>query len=94
MRTIELSSRFKKDFKRVSANPRYADLELLLNPILSLLVADKPLPENCRDHFLIGNWKDYRECHVKPDLLLIYKTKEPGVLRLARLSSHSELFSR
>ena len=50
-----------------------------------------PLPERNRDHALSGNWSGYRECHVRPDLLLIYEMAE-GVLRLIRLGSHSELF--
>ena len=94
MRTIKRTATFKKDFKRVSANPHHADLRSLLKSVLLLMVEDNPLPDSCRDHALVGNWKGYRECHLKPDLLLIYKTAEPGILRLARLGSHSELFSR
>ena len=45
-----------------------------------------------RDHDLSGDWAGYRECHIKPDLLLIYRKSEPSTLRLARLGSHSELF--
>ncbi|MBR5704857.1 MAG: type II toxin-antitoxin system YafQ family toxin [Deltaproteobacteria bacterium] len=50
------------------------------------------MPTTFRDHPLIGDWHGYRECHLKPDLLLIYKTSEAGVLWLARLGSHAELF--
>jgi mRNA interferase YafQ len=53
---------------------------------------DRLLPTNLRDHELIGNWVGYRECHIKPDLLLIYKKPDPLTLRLARLGSHSDLF--
>lgn len=95
MRTIKRPAAFKKDFKRVAANPRHAqDLFDLLGAIVALLADDKPLPDSCRDHALVGNWKGYRECHVKPDLLLIYNTEELDVLHLARLGSHSDLFSR
>jgi mRNA interferase YafQ len=45
-----------------------------------------------RDHDLSGDWTGYRECHFKPDLLLIYKKPDAATLRLARLGSHSELF--
>lgn len=94
MRTIELSAAFKKDYKRVMANPRHMqDARALYTRIAMLLAEDKPLPESCRDHALIGEWRGYRECHLKPDLLLIYKVEEPDVLRIARLGSHSELFS-
>ena len=92
MRTNKRAAAFKKDFKRVLANSRHADIGQLLKPVLLLLVEDKPLPDSYRDHALIGNWNGYRECHLKPDLLLIYRKEESGILRLARLGSHSELF--
>lgn len=95
MRTITWSTEFKKDYRRVKATARHArDVETLLATIATLLAEDKALPENCRDHALVGNWKNYRECHIKPDLLLIYQTAKPEVLRFARLGSHSELFSK
>jgi mRNA interferase YafQ len=50
------------------------------------------LPENNRDHALSGDWAGYRECHLKPDLLLIYRKPDARTLRIARLGSHSELF--
>lgn len=93
MRTIEWSKAIKKDYKRIKASPRHQDLDTLLGAILGLLMEDKPLPERCRDHALIGNWRGYRECHIKPDLLLIYNTTVSDVLLLARLGSHSELFN-
>jgi mRNA interferase YafQ len=95
MRTIDWSNAIKKDYKRVAANPRHArNIDDLLRAVLNRLVADEPLPESCRDHALVGNWKNHRECHIKPDLLLIYKQQEDsGVLELTRLGSHSELFS-
>lgn len=77
----------------MKATPRHAqDLDGLLEAVVTFLVEDELLPESFRDHALVGNWKNYRECHLKPDLLLIYKTEEPETLRLARLGSHSELF--
>ena len=95
MRKIELFTAFKKDYKRAMANPRHAqDVRALYEATALLLAEDKPLPESYRDHALVGNWKGYRECHIKPDLLLIYRTEEPEILRFARLGSHSELFSR
>lgn len=95
MRTISRSTNFKKDFKRILANPHHSqDAARLFEAVLILLVEDAPLPKSCRDHALIGNWKGHRECHIKPDLLLIYKIREPDTLELVRLGSHSELFSR
>ncbi|MEO5342818.1 MAG: type II toxin-antitoxin system YafQ family toxin [Gammaproteobacteria bacterium SHHR-1] len=92
MRTIERSSAFKKDWKRVLANPRHKQIESQLVPVLERLVQDLHLEDSLRDHGLVGNWNGYRECHIKPDLLLIYSVQIDGVLRLARIGSHSELF--
>jgi mRNA interferase YafQ len=93
MRTIERSSAFKRDYKRVKATPRHAkDIDDLLTAVLSTLLVDEPLSVHHRDHELTGNWTGYRECHLKPDLLLIYRKPESETLRLARIGSHSELF--
>lgn len=93
MRTIDRSSAFKRDFKRVMVTPRHSkNVGSLLPEILKLLLVDEPLPEKNRDHALSGDWTGYRECHVKPDLLLIYRKPDADTLRLARLGSHSELF--
>ena len=93
MRTIERSSAFKRDYKRAKAAPRHRkDVDSLVSRVVALLLSDRVLPENSRDHALVGDWAGYRECHVKPDLLLIYRKPDPGTLRLARLGSHSELF--
>lgn len=93
MRTIESAKAFKKDFKRVKANPRHRkDVEELLTTVLELLVSDEALPSVYVDHPLSGGWNGYRDCHLKPDLVLIYGKPDKAVLRLARLGSHSELF--
>ena len=93
MRTIERSSAFKRDFKRAKAAPRHRkDLESLVSTVVTRLASDQVLPNNNRDHGLSGDWAGYRECHIKPDLLLIYRKPGADTLRLARLGSHSELF--
>ena len=93
MRTIERSSAFKRDYKRVQATPRHRkEIEPLLGTVINLLVADQVLPAKHRDHLLAGEWLGYRECHIKPDLLMIYRKPDSQTLRLARLGSHSELF--
>jgi mRNA interferase YafQ len=92
MRTIERSTLFRRDYKRESKGRHRANLDDDLSPILAALAADLPLNTRHRDHDLSGDWSGYRECHVKPDLLLIYKKGEDNTLRLARLGSHSELF--
>ena len=93
MRTIKRSSAFKRDYKRVKATPRHrGDIDALLFDILALLIDEQPLPEKNRDHALSGDWSGYRDCHVKPDLVLIYSTPAADILKLARLGSHSEIF--
>ena len=94
MRTIEWTTAFRRDYKRTKAAPRHRDVETLLPAVVTLLAEDKPLPVRCRDHSLSGNWRDHRECHLKPDLLLIYKRPDSQSLRLVRMGSHSELFAR
>jgi mRNA interferase YafQ len=91
MRTRVFSSQFKRDYRKAKANPRYKNIDSLLGAVVPLLLADEPLPEKCRDHSLGGTWKGHRECHVCPDLLLVY-LKSADDLRLVRLGSHSELF--
>jgi len=96
MRTLERSAVFKRDYKRIKATPRHSkDVDALLSVVLLRLLddADQDLPESNRGHALRGNWAGYRECHIKPDLLLIYRKTDPNILRLARIGSHSELFS-
>jgi mRNA interferase YafQ len=63
----------------------------ILQLIIQLLVKEEVLPIKFRDHKLIGNYKNRRECHIEPDLLLIYSVKD-DTLFLERLGSHSELF--
>jgi mRNA interferase YafQ len=56
-----------------------------------MLIADETLPPRFHDHSLAGEWKDHRDCHIKPDLVLIYRKPNPQVLDLVRLGSHNEL---
>jgi mRNA interferase YafQ len=91
MRTIERTSSFKRDFKRIRTTPRHRDIAALLPEVLELLATDSPLPDRYRDHALSGNWKDHRDCHLKPDLVLIYRQPAIDVLQLVRLGSHSQL---
>lgn len=89
MRKIEFTGRFKRDYKREKRT--YAQLDHLLEPVISKLANDEPLPASCFDHSLNADWKGFRDCHIRPDLVLIYQ-KQAGVLSLVRLGSHSELF--
>jgi mRNA interferase YafQ len=92
MRRIERTNAFQRDFKREKRSGLGSDLDSLVAEIVSLLSEDKPLPAKNRDHALAGNWQDHRECHLKPDLLLIYRKPDADVLQLVRMGSHSELF--
>jgi mRNA interferase YafQ len=66
-------------------------LEADLVEILKVLVSDVLLAERHHDHALTGDWKDHRDCHIKPDLVLIYRKPDDASLQLVRIGSHSEL---
>ena len=92
MRRIGRSSAFKRDFKRAKAAPRLRNnLDSLVSTLVALLPSEHVLPNKNRDHGLSGDWAGYRECHVKPDLLLICSRHGVDTLRLAWLGSNSEL---
>ena len=92
MRTIDRSSAFKRDYKPEAKGQHRATLDANLIPVLMALADDQPLEPRLRDHDLSGEWAGYRDRHVKPDLVLIYRKPDADILRLARLGSHSELF--
>ena len=91
MRTIERTGQFKRDYKRQVKGVHRQTLERDFLALVTLLASDQPLAEKHRDHPLGGEWKDHRDCHIKPDLVLIYRKLEQNVLQLVRLGSHSEL---
>ena len=63
----------------------------LLQEVMNLLIAGEPLSQKYRDHALTGNYKGYRECHVKPDWLLVYYI-DGGTIVFAKTGSHADLF--
>ena len=91
MRTIEQTSQFKRDLKREAKGQYRAVLGSDFISIVQALAQDEPLPDKLRDHALTGDWKDHRDCHIKPDLILIYRKHTDDKLQLIRLGSHSEL---
>ncbi len=91
MRTIEWTGQFKRDYRREKKGRHARVLDGLMGDILPILAADLPLAESHRDHALTGEWNDCRDCHIKPDLVLIYLRSGDDTLRLVRLGSHSEL---
>jgi mRNA interferase YafQ len=92
MRTIDRASSFKRDYKREAKGRHQATLDSELKTVFMALATDQPIDARYRDHDLSGDWAGYRECHIKPDLLLIYRKSDADTLGLARLGSHSELF--
>jgi mRNA interferase YafQ len=92
MRRIEQTTIFRRDFKREKKGQHGAKLDALLRSVLVLLVEDRPLPQANHDHALGGDRKGLRDCHLRPDLVLIYRKPDADTLQLVRLGSHSELF--
>ena len=88
MLEIHITNTFKKDAKK--SKKQQLDLKILEN-IIDLLKTGQKLPSKYRDHNLVGNYKNCRECHLKPDWLLIYEVINNRLI-LHRLGSHSELF--
>lgn len=88
MREIVESAQFKRDLKKVAKTGRYARADLL--DIVAALANDEVLAPKHHDHFLTGNWKNHKECHIKSDWLLIYMLVDEK-LTLVRTGSHSEL---
>lgn len=91
MREIERTTQFKRDYKREARGRHRDSLDASLAAVLGLLMNDDMLAASYRDHALTGAWSGYRDCHLKPDLVLIYEKPDDDTLRLARLGSHSEL---
>ena len=86
---VKQTVQFKKDYRL--AKKRGQDLRLL-QEIIHLLADGKPLHEKNRDHPLTGDWKVFRECHITPDWLLVYKLEDDIlVLTLTRIGTHSDL---
>ena len=80
MRTIERTSRFKRDYRRESRGRHRNDLDIRLAVIVNTLANDIPLDERHHDHALSGPWRAFRDCHVWPDLVLIYEKPDAGTL--------------
>lgn len=90
MLDVFYSNQFKKDYKK--AVKRHCDVEELFK-VIELLKKQQPLPPEKRDHALTGDYSGYRECHVHPDFLLVYKVMDSQLqLYLYRTGTHSDLF--
>lgn len=88
MLTPVQSTQFKKDVKK--ARKRGKDMDKL-KALLSFLIRQAELPVSYQDHPLRGNWKGYRDAHIEPDWLLLYRVVDEE-LQLARTGTHADLF--
>lgn len=84
------TSQFKRDYKRMKKRGlNMAELQIVLDK----LCADKPLEERHRDHALVGRYAGFRECHIRPDWLLVYAINKDRIILVAsRTGTHSDLF--
>ena len=86
------TSQFKKEYKL--AMKRKLDISLL-DEVIRILAKGEELPKERHDHELSNNWRGYRECHIQPDWLLIYKIQNGSlILTLTRTGTHSDLFGK
>lgn len=89
MLLLEYSNQFKKDFKKVT-KMSIPDI-IAVGNVISTLQKGLLLDAKYVDHALTGNWNSFRDCHVKPDLVLIYRVHK-NTLQLARIGTHSDIF--
>ena len=91
MRTVKYTGRFRRDYRREKAGRHRRYLDTALLEAVTLLAGAEALPRRFFDHALGGEWSDHRDCHIRPDLVLIYRKPDETTLELVRLGSHSEL---
>lgn len=89
MRQPQYSSQFKRDVKQMQKRGKNMEK---LKTLLSLLIDGKSLPSNYLNHPLKGQWRAFRDAHIEPDWLLIYKVVG-NIVRFERTGRHSDLFS-
>ena len=90
---LRVSNRYKKHIKQIAK--RNIENVKKINDVVHILQKGETLEERFKDHPLVGNWIGHRECHVLPDLLLIYKIVENVlILELVDTGSHSDLFGK
>ncbi|EEV19403.1 type II toxin-antitoxin system YafQ family toxin [Treponema vincentii] len=92
MLNVRYTVQFKKDYK-LAVKRGYNPKEL--EKVIDLLKTGEPLPQIYKDHPLSGEWKNYRDCHIRPDWILIYRVIEDSlILELSRTGTHSDLFKK
>ncbi len=89
MLILDYSSQFKKDFKKITKLqiPEIIEVGNVISTLQKSLILDVKYV----DHALVGNWHGFRDCHIKPDLVLIYRIHET-YLQLARIGTHNDVF--
>jgi mRNA interferase YafQ len=91
MLEIVFTNKMKRDAKLMKK--RGKDMSKLIDA-LKLLASCEPMPKRYKDHQLSGNLKDFRECHIEPDWLLMYQIfKDKLILSASGTGTHSDLFS-
>ena len=92
MLRLSPTNQFRKDYKQ--AKKRGLDLSLL-EAVIDVLLAEQTLDDKHHDHALVGSYAGFRECHIQPDWLLIYRIERDRlVLITARTGSHSDLIRK
>jgi mRNA interferase YafQ len=86
--TLKRHKQFKKDLKKVNLTDKQFEKFI---KYISLLLEEKSLPPEAKDHPLVGEWKDFREFHLGGDLLVIYKIEGKSLI-LVRIGTHNQLF--
>jgi len=90
-RKSDRTRQFAKDWERLSHSGRY-DMRRLKDVMMLLIANDEPLSPEYMDHELSGEWRDFRECHVGGDFLLIYDLRQEGSVIFTRAGTHADLF--
>jgi mRNA interferase YafQ len=97
MRTVKYTNRSQRDYRREQSGRHGKKLDALLMEVIDLLAA-APLARHTFDHALTGEWDDHRDCHIRPDLVLIYRKPDDYLRRSApfasRVSESDETFHR
>jgi len=91
MLTIRHANKFRRDYRREKSGRHGRILDAMLDEVLDILESHQPFPRRYCDHPLSGAWNDCRDCHLKPDLVLIYHRLDEENVEFVRLGSHSEL---
>ena len=88
MRTPSYAHQFERDLRQMEKRGKNTQK---IKAVIVALVSEETLPEQYRDHILVGNFKDRRECHIEPDWLLIHRLQDHEIV-FERTGSHADLF--